>query len=82
VKAVLGNKGFIEGPDYRGIEVLSYITHVPGTPWFMVSKVDRKEISSELLDKAIIIIAFALMLILFSIAGVVWIYNFRQKNIY
>ena len=82
VQSVLGYKGFIQGPDYRGIEVLSYITSVPGTSWFMVSKVDRSEISSELQDRAIIIIAFALMLILLSVAGVVWIYNFRQKNIY
>jgi PAS domain S-box-containing protein len=82
VQAVLGYKGFFEGPDYRGVAVLTYINPVPGTPWFMVSKVERSEIFSEVQYIAVIIIVFVSMLILLSGAGLVWIYQYRQKNIY
>ena len=82
VQAVLGYKGFFEGLDYRGIAVLTYINPVPGTSWFMISKVDKSEIYSELQYRAIIIIVFVSMLILLSGAELVWIYQYKQKNIY
>ncbi|MDO8848902.1 MAG: ATP-binding protein [Coriobacteriia bacterium] len=43
VKAVLGERGIVEGPDYRGREVLAYISEIPETPWLMISKVDVAE---------------------------------------
>lgn len=43
VKAVLGHRGFYEGVDYRGEPVISYVTDVPDSPWFIVAKVDTRE---------------------------------------
>ncbi len=43
VKAVLGERGIVEGPDYRGRKVLAYISEIPDTPWLMISKVDVAE---------------------------------------
>jgi PAS domain S-box-containing protein len=38
-------EGFVEGIDYRGVRVMSAIHRIPGPPeWFMVSKIDRKEV--------------------------------------
>ncbi len=82
VQAVLGRKGIFEGKDYRGIEVLSYLSEVPLSPWFMVAKVDKSEIYSEMKNKAILIAIFTLLLIFLSGAGLAWIYFSRQKNIY
>jgi two-component system, cell cycle sensor histidine kinase and response regulator CckA len=82
VQSVLGYEGVFEGKDYRGVEVLSDIRPVPGTAWSMVAKVDRDEIFADLRTQAIIIIVFASLLILVSGIGVMWIYHFRQRNIY
>jgi len=81
-QAVMGRVGIWEGTDYRGIKVLSDMRSVPGTPWYMIAKVDRREIGSELLYRSTIIIIITLILLLFLGAGISWIYNKRQKNIY
>ena len=44
VMAALGRKGIVEGNDYRGVSVLSILQPIPGSPWFMISKVDTSEI--------------------------------------
>ncbi|MDP3150688.1 MAG: PAS domain S-box protein [Ignavibacteria bacterium] len=82
VKAVLGYKGIAEGKDYRGVQVLSDIQPVPGMPWFMVAKVDKSEIYSELTFKAVFIGICTFVLILLSGAGLAWIYYSHQRNIY
>jgi PAS domain S-box-containing protein len=82
VEAVLGRVGIMEGIDYRGIKVLADIRSVPGTPWFMVAKVDKSEIFSELYYRSMIIIAFILLLIFLLVAALAWLYHSRQQNIY
>jgi PAS domain S-box-containing protein len=82
VQAVLGYRGILEGTDYRGIPVLSDIEPIPGTPWFMVAKVDKSEIYAELQFRALLISLFTLSLILFVGVGMSHFYNSRQKNIY
>lgn len=43
VMAVYGKTHATEGIDYRGVSVVSEMRKVPGTSWFMVSKVDKAE---------------------------------------
>lgn len=43
VKAALGERGIVEGTDYRGKAVLAYLTQITDTPWLMVSKIDTSE---------------------------------------
>ena len=82
VQAVLGHTGIIEGLDYRGVRVLADMRPVPGTPWFMIAKVDQSEIFSELKYRTIIVIIITILLLLFFGIGISWLYNIRQKNIY
>ncbi len=82
VLAVLGKVGIFEGTDYRGVSVISYIHSVPGSPWFMVAKVDKSEIFSELYYRLIIIIVFISLLIFLLVAAFAWLYHSRQQNIY
>jgi PAS domain S-box-containing protein len=82
VQAVLGRIGIFEGKDYRGVAVISDIRPVPDTPWFMVAKVDKSEILSELYYRSIIIVVFILLLIFLLVATLAMIYHSRQKNIY
>jgi PAS domain S-box-containing protein len=82
VQAVLGHTGIFEGFDYRGVSVLAEMRPVPGTPWFMIAKVDTSEIFSELRYRTVIVIIITLLLLLFFGIGISWLYNNRQKNIY
>jgi PAS domain S-box-containing protein len=82
VQSVLGREGIFEGKDYRGVEVLSDIRRVPGTSWSMVSKVDIDEIYSDLYQQSIIISVLTGILILLCGIGIMWIYHYRQRNIY
>jgi PAS domain S-box-containing protein len=82
VEAVLGRVGIMEGIDYRGNKVLADIRPVPGTPWFMVAKVDKSEIFSELYYRAIVIIVFISLLIFLLVAALAWLFHSRQQNIY
>jgi PAS domain S-box-containing protein len=43
VKAVLGQRGVVEGVDYRGQDVIGALAAVPGMPWFLVARLDRAE---------------------------------------
>lgn len=77
VMAIQGKRGFVLGKDYRGIEVASVILPIPGSPWFMVAKVDVTEAYSEWRFRSVLILSFLLGLTAFTgAAGLV----FRQRE--
>lgn len=43
-QAMRGSNKVTEGIDYRGVPVVAALRTVPGTPWFMVSKIDKAEL--------------------------------------
>ncbi len=43
-KAARGEKGIVEGRNYRGIKVLGAIKDVPDSPWFLTAEVDVAEV--------------------------------------
>jgi PAS domain S-box-containing protein len=47
VMAVQGMKGLVQGPDYRGEEVLAVLLPVPDSPWFMVAKENVDEVFAD-----------------------------------
>lgn len=47
VMAAQGKQGYIEGKDYRGVDVSAVILPIPDSLWFMIAKIDRKEAFSE-----------------------------------
>ncbi len=51
--AVMGRTGILEGTDYRKVPVLAAVNPIPGTPWFMVAKVDQDEIYAPLRHQAV-----------------------------
>ena len=82
IQAVLGHEGAFEGKDYRGVKVLADFRPVPGTPWFIVSKVDSEEILSGLYLSAWLILVFTCLCILLSAGLITLLYNVRQRNAY
>jgi PAS domain S-box-containing protein len=74
VMAVLGKQGVVKGRDYRGVEVMSVLLHVPDSPWFMVAKVDTEELFAIGRYHTILFVALilALMACLVTIGLVAW----------
>jgi PAS domain S-box-containing protein len=42
-RTISGFRGVMEGHDYRNVPVLAAAREIPGTTWFMISKMDRSE---------------------------------------
>lgn len=64
VMAVLGKQGIVTGRDYRGTEVMAALTKVSGFPWYMVAKVDRKELYADWRARS-----FQFMLLFLALTG-------------
>jgi len=51
-RAARGEFGTFSGADYRGVPTLASVRDVPGSPWFIVAKVDEEEIYAPLRAQA------------------------------
>ena len=56
--------------DYRNVPVLAAVQDVPGTPWFLLAKVDQEEIYGPLRERALTTGAAVFVLILVAALGV------------
>lgn len=63
-RAAMGEEGFMEGVDYRGVPVIGMLSKVPGTSWFMVSKIDQAEIYAPINQ-----LANWMLLLMLALAG-------------
>ncbi|MBK7632399.1 MAG: PAS domain S-box protein [Ignavibacteriales bacterium] len=82
VKGVSGQSGIIEGKDYRGVDVLAELQPIPGTEWYMVSKIDKEELYSELFYRAGVISIIVFISILLIALTALFIYKQKQSRIY
>jgi len=80
--ALSGFSGVTSGVDYRGQQVFAYVSDIKGTPWYLVSKIDKSELLSELPKLALFIASLALLSILFALLSTILIHNQRKKTIY
>jgi PAS domain S-box-containing protein len=69
-KAVKGFSGIAEGVDYRGISVIGAVRHIPGTGWYLISKVDKSELDHEV--NAQVLPMYLLVIIVISGLGAVF----------
>ena len=81
-RAALGKTGAFEGRDNRGVKVLAEILPVPGSPWFMVAKVDADEILAEARYRGQFILLFTALSMLVTGAMAAFVFSFRQKVLY
>jgi PAS domain S-box-containing protein len=80
VSAALGGSGRFEGRDYRGEKVLADIRAIPGTPWFMVAKVDASEILAEAGYRRNVIVLFTVLAILAAACAAVLLFDYRKRR--
>jgi PAS domain S-box-containing protein len=81
--AVKGEARITDGIDYRGVGVVAEMRGVPGTPWFVVSKVDHEELYGPLAQLeswsagiAMIYVAIGGLLVL------AWLYGQKAQDRY
>jgi PAS domain S-box-containing protein len=82
VKAVSGYTGLVYGTDYMGKRVVSYVSSIPETPWFIVSKINRHELFDELYQRAGLIIALTLLVLLLVYTVLAYFFSERQQKNY
>jgi PAS domain S-box-containing protein len=79
VKAALGQTGIVQGTDYRGVPAVGYVGAVPGSPWFMVARMDTAEVYAPLRQRLWEMLVFFGLLILAAGAGLLLIW--RQQGL-
>lgn len=62
--AVGGVEGTLDGIDYRGAPVLAAMRKVPGSPWYMIAKVNHSEVFTALNEQMTMIIIIIILFIL------------------
>jgi PAS domain S-box-containing protein len=82
VKAVLGEEGIVQGNDYRGISTIAAIREVPGTPWFLVARMDSSEVYGPLREQFLLLIGIVALLLLGIGAGIGIIWKGESTRFY
>lgn len=75
--AIHGQRGVVEGLDYRGVPVLATVRSVPGTPWFMVAKVDKREIFGALRER---VATLSLLILALAFLGILVVLSFWRRR--
>ncbi|HZY25370.1 MAG TPA: PAS domain S-box protein, partial [Bacteroidales bacterium] len=77
--ATRGETSVIDGIDYRNVHVVASMNKVPETSWYMVAKMDRDEILSELTSQMKMISAIIILIII--TAGSLLGFLFRNQRV-
>lgn len=81
VMAVSGKEGYVEGKDYRGVEVSAILLHIPDSPWYMVAKIDKREAFSKWrIQSALLLFLMTGLTLLIGSVGLVM--RQREKKVY
>lgn len=72
--AIQGITGTVDGIDYRNVSVVAAMKKIPGTPWFMVAKIDREEVISVLESqmRMVTIIQVLIIIAIWLFIGFLW----------
>ena len=78
-RAARGQRGIMQGSDYRGVQVLADLRGIPDSPWFMVAKMDLAEIYEPIRGHLWQVVAMIGIMLFWTAAGVglVW----RQQRL-
>ena len=82
VQAVKGTTGITYGKDYRGKEVISGLTAIQDSPWFMVAKIDKSEALAIWRSQAALIVLLFLFITASTSAIMLMIWQNSKKAHY
>ncbi|MGA2721944.1 MAG: PAS domain S-box protein [Bryobacteraceae bacterium] len=82
VQALNGKEGNIEALDYRGVPVFAAARRVPDTPWYLVAKMDQKQVQAPIRRRSLMLGLGAVSLILVVGAMIVLWWRRQQVQFY
>ncbi|MDD3573952.1 MAG: PocR ligand-binding domain-containing protein [Methanospirillum sp.] len=82
VMAVLGNEGIVKGTDYRGVPVIAYIRSVPGSPWYLVARIDSAEVFEFLTARTTDLIIIVIILLIATGGGLFILHQKESERYY
>ncbi len=82
VKAAMGETGIVEGLDYRGVGVLADVRAVPGSPWFLVARIDLAEVDAPLRDRLWQTVTLVAVALVGTGAGLAFLLRHREARLY
>ena len=82
VKAILGQKGVVDGIDYRGEKVIAYVRSIPDFPWFMIARMDSAEIYAPLRQQKWLVVFLVGSLLVGSGASLGWVWKQHNARFY
>lgn len=81
-RAVQGERGIVQGRDYRGTPVIAALQQVPGSPWFLVARMDTAEVFAPLQERMWMMIVLVGALLAGTAAGVGLIWRQQRARFY
>ena len=78
--AVLGRQGIVEGLDYRGVPVIAILRPIPGSPWFLVARIDRSEVFAPVGERLRLTILLIAVMLLGAGAGLALVWRRQQLH--
>ena len=51
ISVIMGQRGIQDGLDYRGAQVIAALSDIPGSPWYLVTKIDAAEVYAPLRNR-------------------------------
>lgn len=82
VRAVQGQKGFMEGIGYRGKAVVAYVEQIPNSPWYLVAQSDESEVYARLNDDQWQTMIFGFTVFLLVGFGLAFLWKNQRTLIY
>ncbi len=82
VKAELGQRGIVEGVDYRGVPVLADVRKIPDSPWFLVARIDLSEVNAPLSERLWTIVVIIGLLLVSAGAGAGFLQRQQRMRFY
>lgn len=81
-RAVTGKEGIYKGFDIENEEVISYLCKIENSPWYLVSKIDKREAMSPVRGILIGVISVVFLLISLLFFLVMYILRYQRYNYY
>jgi PAS domain S-box-containing protein len=80
VRGILGERGVLEGVDYRGVEVIAAVLPVEDTPWLLSAEVDHAEIMAQWRGQGALLLALLAALLALPAMGVALATQSRRRQ--
>lgn len=78
--ALRGNEGLVDGVDYRGKKIVTYVSRIPGSSWYLVAKIDRDEILEEARSHDVPVLIAVFLGSLLTVGTVIFIQGVNRRK--